>query len=79
MANHVFVSYKHEEQAFVEMLIRQLEAAGFPVWIDTEQLQATWRVQIVADNHAAQRQLQALLALLTNSEGKADESPKCGR
>jgi hypothetical protein len=50
MANHVFVSYKHEEQAFVEMLIRQLQAAGFPVWIDTEQLQAgeNWRESINA-------------------------------
>ncbi len=48
MTNHVFVSYKHEEQDFVEMLIRQLQAAGFQVWVDTEQLRAgeNWREAI---------------------------------
>ncbi|MCA0455029.1 MAG: HEAT repeat domain-containing protein [Chloroflexi bacterium] len=48
MNKHVFVSYKHEEQEFVEMLIRQLLAAGFKVWIDTEQLRAgeNWRESI---------------------------------
>ncbi|MBA3870827.1 MAG: HEAT repeat domain-containing protein [Anaerolineae bacterium] len=53
MTNHVFISYKHEEQDFVEMLIRQLQAAGFPVWVDTEQLRAgeNWRESINAAIH----------------------------
>lgn len=61
-SKHVFVSYKHEEQDFVEMLIRQLEAAGFPVWIDTEQLRAgeNWREQI---NFAIQDSFALILVI----------------
>ncbi len=45
MGRHVFVSYKHEEKEFVDMLLRQLQAAGFSVWLDVEQLRAgeNWR------------------------------------
>lgn len=48
MEQHVFVSYKHEEEAFAQMLIHQLQAAGFKMWIDTEQLRAgeNWREAI---------------------------------
>lgn len=48
MSQHVFVSYKHEDDDFAGMLIRQLQVAGFAVWIDTEQLRAgeNWRESI---------------------------------
>ncbi|MBL8161511.1 MAG: HEAT repeat domain-containing protein [Anaerolineae bacterium] len=48
MEKHVFVSYKHEETEFASMLIHQLTAAGFKIWIDTEQLRAgeNWREAI---------------------------------
>jgi hypothetical protein len=48
MAKHVFISYKHEEKEFADMLIRQLQLAGFPIWVDTEQLRAgeNWREAI---------------------------------
>ena len=48
MAQHVFVSYKHEEKEFADTLIRQLQMAGFAVWVDTEQLRAgeNWREAI---------------------------------
>lgn len=70
MNKHVFVSYKHEEQDFVEMLIRQLSAAGFKVWIDTEQLQAgeNWRESInfaIKDSFA--------LILVISPEAKASQ------
>jgi hypothetical protein len=48
MAQHVFISYKHEEKEFADTLIRQLQMAGFPVWVDTEHLRAgeNWREAI---------------------------------
>lgn len=48
MSQHVFVSYKHEDLDFATMLIRQLQVAGFSVWIDSEQLRAgeNWRESI---------------------------------
>jgi len=48
MGQHVFVAYKHEEKAFVDMLIRQVQMAGFQVWVDAEQLRAgeNWREEI---------------------------------
>ncbi|MEO8613062.1 MAG: HEAT repeat domain-containing protein [Chloroflexota bacterium] len=48
MGQHVFVAYKHEEKPFVDMLIRQVEMAGFKVWVDAEQLRAgeNWREEI---------------------------------
>lgn len=51
MADHVFVSYKHNEKEFADALIEQLQGAGFNVWLDTEQLRAgeNWRESI---NHA---------------------------
>jgi HEAT repeat protein len=51
MADHVFVSYKHNEKEFADALIEQLQGAGFNIWLDTEQLRAgeNWRESI---NHA---------------------------
>jgi hypothetical protein len=48
MAQHVFVSYKHEEKAFADMLVHQLKTAGFEVWLDDERLRAgeNWREAI---------------------------------
>lgn len=48
MNQHVFVSYKHDDNDFAEMLMRQLQVAGFTVWLDTEHLRAgeNWREAI---------------------------------
>jgi HEAT repeat protein len=48
MGQHVFVAYKHEEKPFVDALIRQVQEAGFQVWVDMEQLRAgeNWREEI---------------------------------
>ncbi len=48
MDRHIFISYKHEEKEFSDMLMRQLQAAGFAIWVDTEQLRAgeNWREAI---------------------------------
>ncbi len=70
MNSHVFISYKHEEQDFVEMLIRQLQAAGFPVWVDTEQLRAgeNWRESI---NYAIKESFALILVI--SPEAKASQ------
>lgn len=70
MNKHIFVSYKHEEQDFVEMLIRQLQAAGFQVWVDTEQLRAgeNWREAI---NFAIKDALALILVI--SPEAKASQ------
>ena len=67
---HIFVSYKHEEQDFVEMLIHQLQAAGFPVWVDSEQLRAgeNWREAI---NFAIQDSFALILVI--SPEAKASQ------
>lgn len=69
-SKHIFVSYKHEEQDFVETLIHQLQAAGFPVWVDTEQLRAgeNWREAI---NFAIQDAFALILVI--SPEAKASE------
>jgi hypothetical protein len=35
---HAFTSYVHEDAAAVEQLVSILQAAGIPVWKDTEDL-----------------------------------------
>lgn len=69
-SKHIFVSYKHDEQDFVEMLIHQLQAAGFPVWVDTEQLRAgeNWREAI---NFAIQDAFALILVI--SPEAKASQ------
>lgn len=69
-SKHIFVSYKHDEQDFVEMLIHQLQAAGFPVWVDTEQLRAgeNWREAI---NFAIQDSFALILVI--SPEAKASQ------
>jgi HEAT repeat protein len=63
MADHVFVSYKHNEKEFADMLIGQLHAANFNVWLDTEQLRAgeNWRESI---NHAIKESF-AMIVVIT--------------
>ncbi len=45
--NHVFISYKHQDATFASKLARQLEDAGFSIWMD-EQVRAgeNWRESI---------------------------------
>jgi hypothetical protein len=63
MGQHVFISYKHEDRVFASQLIRQVQTAGFRVWIDDEQLRAgeNWREAI----NTAIRQSFALILVLT--------------
>lgn len=48
MGEQVFISYKHEEKDFTDIMIHQLQSAGFQVWVDIEQLRAgeNWRESI---------------------------------
>ena len=48
MGKHVFLSYRHQESAFANELIRRVQAAGFMMWVDAEQLRAgeNWRETI---------------------------------
>lgn len=70
MGQHVFISYKHDDEAFAANLIRQVQLAGFTVWIDSEQLRAgeNWREAI----NFAIRDAFALVVLIT-PEAKASE------
>ena len=45
---HVFISYKHEDGDFAEVLINRLEKAGFETWADNDRLHAgeDWRAEI---------------------------------
>ncbi|MEZ4671973.1 MAG: HEAT repeat domain-containing protein [Anaerolineae bacterium] len=69
-SKHIFVSYKHGEQEFVDMLIHQLQAAGFEVWVDSEQLRAgeNWREAI---NFAIQDAFALILVI--SPEAKASQ------
>jgi hypothetical protein len=70
MHEYAFVSYARRDQAFVDRLIADLQAAGIRVWRDTEQIQpgAQWQ-------HAIQDALRSAAALLfvssRNSRGSA--------
>lgn len=48
MEKHIFVSYKHEDSDFAEVLINRVEKAGFNIWVDHDQLHigADWRNEI---------------------------------
>lgn len=63
MLQHVFISYKHEDHAFANKLIHQVQVAGFRVWIDNEQLRAgeNWREAI----NDAIRDSFALILIIT--------------
>jgi HEAT repeat protein len=70
MGDYVFVSYKHGDHDFSAMLIRQLQGAGFNVWVDSEQLRAgeNWREAI---NEAIKESFA--LVLVITPESKASE------
>lgn len=63
MSQHVFISYKHEDRIFANQLIYQIQSAGFPVWVDEEQLRAgdNWREGI----NEAIRMSFALILIIT--------------
>ncbi len=48
MDKHIFVSFKHEDGDFAEVLINRLEKAGFNTWVDHDKLQVgeDWRAEI---------------------------------
>lgn len=70
MGEHVFISYKHDDKEFADILIRQIQNAGFKLWIDTEQIRAgeNWREAI---NYAI-RDAFALVLVMT-PETKSSE------
>jgi hypothetical protein len=70
MSQHIFVSYKHENHDFAVQLIRQLEVAGFKVWIDVEQLRAgeNWREAI----NQAIKESFALIFVITPNAKKSE-------
>ncbi len=70
MGEHVFISYKHEDVEFANILIRQIQNAGFKVWIDAEQIRAgeNWREAI----NLAIRDAFALVLVMT-PETKSSE------
>src|SRR6266571_3650147 len=46
--DHVFISYKHDDGDFAEILINRIEKAGFNTWVDNDKLHAgeDWRREI---------------------------------
>jgi tetratricopeptide (TPR) repeat protein len=48
MDKHIFISYKHEDNDFAEVLINRVERAGFKTWVDNDQLHIgeDWRNEI---------------------------------
>ena len=44
----VFISYKHEDGDFVDILIEKFELMGFDTWVDNDRLKAgdEWRERI---------------------------------
>ena len=70
MDKHIFISYKHEDGDFAEVLIYRLEKAGFNTWVDNDKLHAgeDWRSEI----DQAIKSAFALIVIMT-SEAKASE------
>jgi hypothetical protein len=70
MGQHVFISYKHEDKFFAEMLIRQVKMAGFDVWVDDEQLRAgeNWREAI----NFAIKESFALIFIITPASKRSE-------
>ncbi|HEY5005730.1 MAG TPA: toll/interleukin-1 receptor domain-containing protein [Ktedonobacteraceae bacterium] len=70
MEKHLFISYKHEDSDFAEVLIRRFEKAGFKIWVDHDQLHIgeDWRNEI----DQAIKNSFALIVIMT-PEAKASE------
>ena len=67
---HVFISYKHEDGDFAEVLINRVEKAGFKTWVDSDKLAPgeDWRNGI----DESIRNAFALIVIMT-PEAKASE------
>ncbi len=70
MEKHIFISYKHEDSDFAEVLINKLEKAGFKTWVDSDQLHIgeDWRTGI----DEAIKNAFALIVIMS-PEAKASE------
>src|ERR1051326_5304495 len=70
MPKHVFISYKHEDGDFAQVLIYKIREAGFETWVDNDRLHAgeDWRAEI----DAAIKSAVALVVVMT-PESKASE------
>ena len=70
MTKHVFISYKHEDRDFAEILISRIEKAGFTAWVDSDKLHPgeDWRGGI----DQAIRNAFALIVIMT-AEAKTSE------
>jgi hypothetical protein len=70
MPKHVFISYKHEDGDFAQLLIYKIKEAGFETWVDSDRLHAgeDWRVGI----DAAIKDAVALVVIMT-PEAKTSE------
>src|SRR2546423_2228200 len=70
MQKHVFISYKHEDGDFAEILIYKIKEASFETWVDNDRLHAgeDWRAEI----DSAIKNAIALVVVMT-PEAKASE------
>src|SRR5436305_14988013 len=70
MQKHVFISYKHEDGDFADVLIYKIKEAGFETWVDNDRLHAgeDWRAEI----DQAIKNAVALVVVMT-PEAKASE------
>src|SRR6266487_1190002 len=70
MEKHIFISYKHEDSDFAEVLINKLEKAGCKTWVDSDQLHIgeDWRTGI----DEAIKNAFALIVIMS-PEAKASE------
>ena len=66
----VFISYQHDDGDFADVLIQKVKEAGFPTWIDNDQLQAgtDWREGI---DHAIKA--SCALIVIMSPAAKASE------
>ncbi len=70
MPKHVFISYKHEDGDFAQVLIYKIQEAGFETWVDNDRLHVgeDWRAGI----DTAIKNAVALIVIMT-PEAKASE------
>ena len=70
MDKHLFISYKHEDSDFAEVLINRVEKAGFKTWVDSDKLYPgeDWRTGI----DESIKNALALIVIMT-PEAKASE------
>jgi len=68
--NHLFISYKHEDGDFADVLINKLEKEGYSTWVDNDRINAgeDWRNEI----DQAIKDAFALIVIMS-PEAKASE------